>query len=487
MRANKTASTAEPIQRGFVPTRLVLGLGQHRGRPAEPLVAVGERVLKGQMIAAPTEPPSAAVHASASGWVRAIEERSIQGSHGLQPSLAIVIETDGKDDTATPGEAWPTDRQARLERLRLGGIVGLGGAVFPTAEKLTLSTPCKALIVNGAECEPYISCDDMLMRESASEIISGALLMADLLDAPLCIIAVERDKPRAIAAITAAANAIADPRMRLAEVPTIYPAGGERQLVEVITGEEVPSGRYPIDVGYLCQNVGTAFAVHRLAYADEPLITRIVTVTGSGVRRPRNVEAPIGTPISELIELCGGYTGDVARLIAGGSMMGYALPDDEVPIGKASNCIIAASTIEVQIDATEWPCIRCGECANACAPRLQPQELLLAAHANAFDAFDGLGLDDCIECGCCDVACPSHIPLTETFRAAKHAQALHRRQQALSAAAEERFARRERRLELARQRDDGLQSELQRSVDDPVSRRHAIQAALERVKQHRNQ
>ena len=487
MRANKTASTAEPIHRGFVPTRLVLGLGQHRGRPAEPLVAVGDRVLKGQMIAAPAEPPSAAVHASTSGWVRAIEKRSIQGSQGIQLSLAIVIETDGRDDTRTPDDPWPTDRHARLERLRLGGIVGLGGAAFPTAEKLTLPTPCKTLIVNGAECEPYISCDDMLMRENAPEIVSGALVMADLLDAPLCIIAVERDKPRAIAAITAAAKAIADSRLRLAEVPTIYPAGGERQLVEVITGEEVPSGRYPIDVGYLCHNVGTAYAVHRLVNAHEPLITRIVTVTGGGVRKPRNVETPLGTPISELIELCGGYTGDVTRLIAGGSMMGYALSDDDVPIGKASNCVIAASTVEVRTDATEWPCIRCGECASACAPRLQPQELLLAAHANAFDAFDALGLDDCIECGCCDVACPSHISLTETFRAAKHAQALHRRQQALSADAGERFARRERRLEIARQRDDDLQNDLQRSVDDPASRRDAIQAALERAKQHRNQ
>ena len=481
IRANKTASTAEPILRGFVPRRLVLGLGQHRGGPAQPLVAVGDRVLKGQMIAAPGDAPSTAVHASSSGWVRAIEERAIQGSEGVQTSLAVVVETDGQDERALAESGRPTDRSACLERVRLGGIVGLGGAVFPTAEKLA-ATRCEALIINGAECEPYISCDDMLMRESAPEIVSGALLMADLLEAPLCIIAVERDKPRAITAITAAANAVEDPRLKLAEVPTIYPAGGERQLVEVLIGGEIPSGRYPPEIGYVCQNVGTAFAVHRLVHAHEPLITRVVTVTGGGVRKPQNVETPIGTPIGELIELCGGYTDDVMRLIGGGSMMGYALPDDEIPIGKASNCIIAATAIEVRTDPTEWPCIRCGECASACPPRLQPQELLLAADTQDFGTLEALGLDDCIECGCCDVICPSHIVLTETFRAAKRELAVHRRRQALSAEAEQRFERRQRRLTLARQHETDLQSRLQRAVDDPESRRRAIEAALERAR-----
>ena len=208
-------------------------------------------------------------------------------------------------------------------------------------------------------------------------------------------------------------------------------------------------------------------------------------MTGGGVRKPQNIETPIGTPISELIAFCGGYTEDAMRLIGGGSMMGYALPHDDLPIGKASNCVIAAAAIEVRTDASEWPCIRCGDCADACPPRLQPQELLVAAHAQDFVAFDALGLDDCIECGCCDVACPSHIPLTQTFREAKHALAVYRRRQALSADAEARFARREQRLETERQRDRDLQGELQRSVDDPASRSKAIQAALDRVKQNR--
>jgi electron transport complex protein RnfC len=427
--ANKTTSTALPIRRGFVPTKLVVALRQHRGNPAEPIAAVGERVLKGQTVATAGAAPSAAVHAGSSGFVRAIEERPALGGSGVEPSLCIVIETDGRDERVPVAAApvWPVDRAARRAALRAGGIVGLGGAVYPTADKLATPVPCKTLIVNGAECEPYISCDDMLMREMAAEIVAGALLLTDILDAPRCIIAIERDKPQAMEAIESAAQAVDDARLKLAEVPTIYPAGGEKQLVELLTGEEVPSGRYPSEFGYVCQNVGTAFAAQRLRAEGEPLTARVVTVTGGGVRTPQNVEAPIGTPIAELIALCGGYHDGVARLIAGGSMMGYALPDDELPVTKATNCIIAALAEEVRTDAYEWPCIRCGDCAMVCPSRLLPQDLLVAATTNDYASLHTLGLQDCIECGCCDVICPSQIVLTERFRIAKRAVAAHER------------------------------------------------------------
>jgi electron transport complex protein RnfC len=266
----------------------------------------------------------------------------------------------------------------------------------------------------------------------------------------------------------------------------VYPAGGERQLIDVLTGVEIPHDRYPSEVGYTCQNVGTALAVQRLVKAREPLVTRVVTVTGRGVASPANVETPIGTPIAELIELCGGYRGDVVRLIHGGSMMGYALPSDELPITKATSCVIAAVAEELRVDYTEWPCIRCGECQNVCPARLQPQDLLIEARTLDFDALDALALKDCIECGCCDVVCPSHIVLTETFRQAKQARREHARRTAFSAESDARYRQREERRHAqtadARARQDTLVRELESTEDTKAA---AIKAAVERARSRR--
>jgi electron transport complex protein RnfC len=422
--ARKDRSTARPIERGFQPTHVAIALLQHQGEPATAVVHIGERVRRDQTIAvAAPGALSAAVHASTSGSVRAIEERLVVTGNGLLRSPCIVIESDGRDEAVPRNDVsdWPTARTDRLAALGAGGIVGLGGAAYPTADKLAPPVPCETLIINGAECEPYISCDDVLMREHAREVVQGTLIIADVLGAGRCIVAIEHDKPEALAAIGAAIRAL-DASVALAEVPTLYPAGGEKQLIELLTGRALPSGRYPSELGYLCHNVGTAFAVQRLAVEGEPLSSRVVTVTGGGVREPRNVLVPLGTPVAELIARCGGYTEGVVRLIAGGSMMGYALPDDDLPITKATNCIVAATAAEVRTDRREWPCIRCGECAAACPARLFPQDLLIAARTADVDALRALRLADCIECGCCDVVCPSHIPLTERFRIAKRAR-----------------------------------------------------------------
>jgi electron transport complex protein RnfC len=486
--AHKDKSTERPIKRGFIPSQLILGLQQHQGSAATPVVRPGERVLKGQLLARSASLRSANVHASTSGTVRSIENRLIPAAHEIHRSQCIVIDTDGVDEAiqAQSRAPWPKDPLERLERIRDGGIVGLGGAVFPTASKLAIETNCKALIVNAVECEPYISCDDMLMRESPREIIEGALLLRDVLGAPECIIAIEEDKSKAIAALTEAAREVEHGSLKLAEIPTIYPSGGERQLIELLLGHEVPSTQYPSMTGYICQNVGTVFALRALIVNGEPLIKRIVTVTGNGVVEPCNVETLIGTPIAELIEFCGGYREGVNRLVLGGSMMGYALPGDELPITKASNCLIAAVDVELRRDYSEWPCIRCGDCGTACPARLLPQELLRAARSRNHAMLSDLGLEDCIECGCCDVVCPSHIPLTEEFRNAKSLHARYERQQVLSAESDQRFQRREQRQRSETDRSQHLQEDLKQELaQDGDSASKAIAAAVERAKNKR--
>jgi len=486
---HKSASTSAPILRGLIPERLVVSTRQHRGAAATATVSPGQAVLRGEVIARAGYPDGADVHAPTSGRVLAIEDRAVPLGAGVSVESCIVLETDGRH-AKVPGEpsvAPAAEADDRIAQIAGAGIVGLGGAVYPTAAKLRAGTaqPCRMLIVNGAECEPYISCDDMLMREAPDAIVRGAGYLCDFLGAEECIIAIERDKPQAIDAITAAAERLARDNLRIAELPSIYPAGGERQLVEVLTGVEIASDRVPGEAGFLCQNVGTAYAVDNFFDHNEPLTSRIVTVTGAAVAAPRNVEALIGTPVADLVAACGGYRGDGVRLIHGGSMMGYALASDQLPVTKSTNCIIVAEADEVRQDRREWPCIRCGECSIACPARLQPQDLLLAARAGDTDGLAALSLDECIECGCCDVVCPSHILLTETFRQAKPQLHSLDRQRAFSDASDQRYQSREQRRQDARRDQDQRRQELRRTLQRDDEREREIRAAVERARQRK--
>jgi electron transport complex protein RnfC len=418
----KEMSTGTPIHIAPVPPQLILPLSQHAGNPAKPRVKVGDRVLRGQTIADADGFVSLPVHAGSSGIVSAIEPRPIPHASGLS-APCIVIDTDGLDE-ALPVPEWDPaedinalDAQTIRDRVRRAGVSGLGGAGFPSFIKLAPGHPVETLIINGAECEPYISCDQLLMAERADEIVGGIQVILHTIRAGRCLIGVEDNKRWAIAALKAAAAP--DPRIEVVVVPTRYPQGGEKQLIQTLTGLEVPSRGLPLDLGLVVQNPGTARAVWRAIRHAKPLISRVVTVTGSAVSHPQNFEARIGTPMRFLIDQAGGYTTPPERLLMGGPMMGFALPDDSLPIVKSTNCILATAPGELRPDEDAMPCIRCGACQDACPINLLPQQLYWHARGKEYDNAQSLNLFDCIECGCCAQVCPSHIPLVQYYRHAK--------------------------------------------------------------------
>ena len=462
--AHKQASTSGPIVEVPLPNQLILPIQQHVGEPAQPVVEVGDRVLKGQVIAEPDGEMGAPVHASSSGKIVAIEQWPVVRRNG-DKAPCIVIECDGEDQ-AYPG--WDHDMYLNLPPADLllhildGGIVGLGGAVFPTAQKLmqarTLEVEC--LILNGVECEPYISCDDVLMRENAADIVSGAQILMHALRVDVCFLVVESDKPEAIQRLGEVLSEAGDERIVLKQVPTIFPSGGEDQLIQLVMNREVPSGGLPTDVGCVVQNVGTAAAVHDWIVKNEPLISRITTVTGDGVESPVNVRARLGTTVEDVVKCAGGYKGEPRHLIIGGPMTGKSVTTDEVPIVKASNCVLVMN--EAPMAGPELACIRCGDCAAVCPVQLLPQQLFWYACADNEQKLREFGLTDCIECGCCDLVCPSHIPLTADFRMAKGRIRELADEKARAERARRRFEARNERMqreqeqreaELARQKD----------------------------------
>jgi electron transport complex protein RnfC len=461
--ANKQRSRAKPLRVAAAPDEVVLPLDQHGGAAAAPMVKAGDTVLMGQPIAQPGAGISAWLHAPVSGAVKAVEPRPSPHHMGA-PTLSIVISSDGRDavfSSPTRIEDYTRASPVELcEHIGRGGIVGLGGAAFPTAVKLLQATGSADLhlLLNGAECEPYISCDDILMREKAGDVVLGAQILMHALSATRCTLALEDDTPEAEQALREAVRT-AGADIEVVVVPGIYPAGGERQLISAVLGREVPFDGLPADIGVLCHNVGTAAAVARWVRDGRPLISRIVTITGAAVAEPCNLEARLGTPMSQLVRECGGYAGEVARLIMGGSMMGVALPHDELPVTKATNCLVVAAPTDLKPRGPEMPCIRCGNCSEVCPAMLLPQQLhWYLRPANAV-ALEQLGLLDCIECGCCDYVCPSQIPLAERFREAKPALAASIRAREVARDARTRYESRNERL-------DRLESERRAKLEE---------------------
>ena len=496
---HKDESTTRPIAPAPLPAKVVIPLHQHIGNAAKPVVSVGEHVLKGQMIAQAEGYVSASIHASTSGHVIAIDLQTVPHPSGL-PDLCITIQPDGKDHwiDRTPVNYREMDLSTLRNRLRDAGVVGLGGAVFPSFIKLNPGSQQKlqTLILNGAECEPWITCDDLLMRERADQIVQGIAIMRFMLNPEEILVGIEDNKPEAIAAMQTACSH-ADFPIEVVAVPTLYPGGGAKQLIKVLTNKEPPSGGRSTDLGVQCFNVATAYSIHRAVNLGEPVISRIVTITGN-VRRPQNFEVLIGTPINELVTLAGSPKDDTDHYIMGGPMMGFDLPSEQVPVVKATNCIIAASDALFPPPLTPMQCIRCTRCAQACPADLQPQELYWFARAKNYGKAQEFSLFDCIECGCCSYVCPSHIPLVQYYRSAKSEIWAREKEKNAADLARERHEFRQFRME--REKQEKAEKHAQKAAaakaaaaatsaiaDSPenseaIAKKAAIQAAIERAK-----
>ncbi|MCA0850490.1 electron transport complex subunit RsxC [Salipiger thiooxidans] len=408
----------EPVP---VPGLLRVPLQQHIGAPAEPLVSRDDHVLKGQLIARSRGPISANLHAPTSGTVIAVGHFPAPHPSGL-PVPTITIRADGKDEWGPrlprlrPEDADPEEIAARVAE---AGIVGMGGATFPAAVKLNLRDryALHTLIINAAECEPYLTCDDRLLRESAEEVADGAGIMARALGVARIIVAIESNKPEAAAAMRRHNIGMGYP-LEVRMVPTQYPMGSEKHLVRAVTGLETPARALTAELGVVVHNAATAQAVHHAVRYGEPLIARNVTVSGRGIARPANLRVLIGTPVADLVTHCGGFTEEPERLLLGGPMMGQPIDNLRVPIVKGTNGILALTRAETR-KAETMPCIRCGTCVQVCPCGLTPFELNARIQADDLEGATRVGLMDCVSCGCCSFICPSSIPLVQGFNFAK--------------------------------------------------------------------
>ncbi|WP_429057072.1 electron transport complex subunit RsxC [Aeromonas jandaei] len=482
---NKLQSSQSPVEQAGLPPRLIIPVRQHAGAAGDLLVQVGDKVKKGQPLTRYARGRVVPVHASTSGTITEIANHTVAHPSGLD-DLCVILTPDGEDEWGEldgKPDYWNLERGELLERIQQAGIAGLGGAVFPTHSKLDgRGQLTEILIVNGLECEPYITTDDRLMQQYADEIMDGIRVLKHLLKPKLTLIGVEDNKPEAITELTRHAT---DEDVLVKTVPTKYPSGGAKQTIELLTGRQVPKGGRAVDIGIMVLNVATVFAIKRAIIDGEPLIERIVTLTGDSFKKPGNAWVRLGTPVRWLLQRFELQPEADQRVIMGGPMMGFTLPHAMVPVVKATNCLLAPTQAELPAPGPEQACIRCSACADACPASLLPQELYWYSKAKEYDKAEKLNLMDCIECGACAWVCPSEIPLVQYYKIAKDdirearaeaekAERAKQRFEAKQARFErEKAAREARHAEAAAQRRQAMTAA---GGEDPVA------AALARIK-----
>ncbi|MCL8607537.1 electron transport complex subunit RsxC [Proteus mirabilis] len=480
----KLQSSRTPMRIAQLPDEVTIPIHQHLGTPGQLCVKVGDHVLKGQALTRGVG-RTLPVHASISGTVTAIEPFPSTHPSGL-PEIAVKIVSDGKDEWREKSPLVDYQSQSKevlLTRIHEAGIAGLGGAGFPTATKLKGGGDLvKTLIINAAECEPYITADDRLMQEHADEVIAGCKILMHILSPDEVLIGIEDNKPEAIAALKQALAALTnEKRIFIRVIPTKYPSGGAKQLTKILTGKEVPSGGRSSDIGVLMQNVGTVVAIKRAIIDDEPLIERVVTVTGQGAKTPGNFWARLGTPIYALIKQAGFVAGSEQMVIMGGPLMGFTLPDLNAPVIKITNCLLIPSPEEMDTDNIEEACIRCGQCVDACPSGLLPQQLYWFSKGKEHEKAQQHNLFDCIECGACAFVCPSNIPLVQYYRQEKAEIREIDAEAKRAAEAKARFEAKKIRMEREKLEREARHQRAAVKLDD--HQQNEVQSALSRVKE----
>ena len=477
----KTQSNGTPLRQLPLAGRFVIPLKQHIGAEGELCVAVGDRVLRGQPLTR-GRGRMLPVHAPTSGTVVAIAPHSTAHPSALA-ELSVIIDADG-EDRWIERDGWSDyrlrTRAELIERIHQYGVAGLGGAGFPTGNKLQGGgDKIETLIINAAECEPYITADDRLMQDCAAQIVEGIRILAHILHPRQVLIGIEDNKPQAISMLRAVLANTHDIMLRV--IPTKYPSGGAKQLTQILTGKQVPHGGRSSDIGVLMQNVGTAFAVKRAVIDGEPLTERVVTLTGEAVTQPGNVWARLGTPVRHLLDAAGFCPSGEQLVIMGGPLMGFTLPWLDVPVVKITNCLLAPSANEMGETPEEKGCIRCSACADACPADLLPQQLYWFSKGQQHDKAIAHNLADCIECGACAWVCPSNIPLVQYFRQEKAEIYAIAQEEKRAAEAKIRFEARQARLE----RDKAARLERhKKSAAQPAAKdKDAVNAALARVRE----